>query len=130
MFGWLYLAHIDKKYSTSMANKLNQIWTKSKAFRYFFYLVGLTVITFITFYLAHYYRAKETSDISNSFYYTFSRSGFVTSLMLIIYPVILGKNKPLLGILGHAVFNALAKITYAVYQIHLIIFAWYLFSLP
>ena len=48
--------------------------------------------------------------------------------MLIIYPVTIGRGKPLLTFLGNPMFNSLAKITYAVYQVHLLIFSSYFMS--
>jgi len=46
--------------------------------------------------------------------------------MLIIYPAMIGKAKPLCAIMGNPIFNCLAKITYAIYMLHLVVFYWYM----
>jgi len=90
--------------------------------RYLMYSMGVVILFGV--YYSFYYLDAYPNDWSNAFgsaQMVISRPLFVIGLGLVIYPVIIGRGKNLLAILGHYIFNPLSKLTYGVYIIHLAI---------
>lgn len=58
-----------------------------------------------------------------TFYEVTFRPVFIFGLMCVIYPVLVGRGRVLLCILGHPIFNPMAKLTYGAYLFH-VGFSW------
>jgi hypothetical protein len=128
LFGWLYLSFKNEKYDTGFTKSVNIAWASNRLLRYILYVIGFGIVYFMVYSYAYFYIHPEIAEIWSVLYYTFSRSLFTIGLMMIIYPITIGRAKPLLAFLGHSLFNAMAKMTYAVYQLHLMVFPSYFLS--
>jgi peptidoglycan/LPS O-acetylase OafA/YrhL len=123
LLAWAYLAYKDKRFSYKCWDKFNSLY-KTKSFRYIGYIAGYAILTFTQLIYSqfnmHYERINRIEDV---LYIVLERPIFIIGLMMIIYPVMIGYGKPLLGVLGHQLFNALSKLTYSVYMLHLLMCA-------
>ena len=61
---------------------------------------------------------ESWSNASDGIYLIISRPGFVIGMSLIIIPVLVGKGKPILNVLGFPLVNSLAKLVYPTYMVH------------
>jgi peptidoglycan/LPS O-acetylase OafA/YrhL len=99
--------------------------------RYGVYSAGVLVMGVIgySFYFIDAY-PNEWNDVFGAFHATLVRPLFIIALGIVLYPVLIGRGKSLLSILGYYIFNPLAKLTYGVYIIHLTIFFTYCMNTP
>lgn len=111
----------EEEGSVSAAIK-NAVYTK-RWLRYLLYASGVAVMGLVTY---SFYFLDAYPHMWNAAFgvvhMVFARPLFVIGLALVIYPVIIGRGKNLLGIFGHYVFNPMGKLTYGVYIVHLAVF--------
>ena len=122
IIAWMYFEWKDKKSQDSTINKLTRSWVDNVVLKWVLIFVGLA-ITFVCVAL-HYVFNHDWERIvtwHNVLYIIVSRPLFVIGLLLVIYPVMLGKEKNLFAILGAPFWNVLAKLTYGAYMFHCII---------
>jgi len=95
----------------------------SRLLRYSLYFAGILLMSLIicSFYLLDRYPESWNDRFGNA-HIILIRPLFVIALVMVIYPVLIGRGKLLLAVLGHYIFNCMGKLTYAVYMIHLPIF--------
>jgi peptidoglycan/LPS O-acetylase OafA/YrhL len=125
---WLYLAAKDSKFSTKAYDVINSA-LKSVYIRYIVYILGFLLLNYCLFvYEVFNTDYKNVTRLMTVLYISLSRSGFVLGMMMIIYPVMIGHGKPLLSVLGYQLFNSIAKYTYGIYMLHLLIFAFYIYT--
>ena len=94
-----------------------------RAVRYALYTIGVVIMLIVvySFYFLDAYPDKW-NDAFGALHIALVRPIFIIGLGLMMYPVLIGRGKNLLSILGYYVFNPLAKLTYGVYMIHLPVF--------
>jgi len=115
----------ELKFTVSLKNLV----FNNRLVRYGFYLIGF-VIMYICVY-SFYWIDNNPNDWGVAFgviHFSFVRSVFIIGLCLVIYPVLIGKGKILLGILGHYVWNPLGKLTYGTYMLHIPLLNLYILS--
>ncbi len=89
-------------------------------FRYPFYVVG-AFLTWLTVY-SFYYIDKQPKTWGVTFgvlHLMFSRPVFILGLCMVLYPVLIGKGKVLLAVIGHHVCNFFGKLNYGIYMWHI-----------
>ncbi len=88
--------------------------------RYPLYVLGFCTMSLVmySFYFLDAYSDRWGTTFG-AMHMVFSRPTFVLGLGMVLYPVLLGKGKILLAVLGHHVFNPLSKLTYGTYMLHL-----------
>ena len=91
--------------------------------RYLIYASGFIIMYLIvhSFYYLDVY-PDDWGKAFGTFHMVTCRSFFTIGLSLVMYPVLIGRGKVLLAILGHFIFNPLGKLTYGTYMIHLPLF--------
>lgn len=96
---------------------------RSKLLRYSFYIAGVFIMSALicTFYLLDKFKDGWSSSLGNA-HIILTRPLFVIGLTLVLYPVLIGRGKPLLAVLGHFMFGPMGRLTYGVYMVHMPIF--------
>ena len=125
---WMYMASKDKKYTNGLFTRLNDSLKESKVVRYPLYFVGIGLILLIIFVYPDFYMHGRASLTAATVYTVLGRPAFIFGVLLIVYPGILGKCR-FCAILSNELWRFMAKPTYTVYMIHLIVFAFYVSSL-
>eukprot|EP01022_Parablepharisma_sp_SALTPOND_P008608 TRINITY_DN136437_c0_g1_i1.p1 TRINITY_DN136437_c0_g1~~TRINITY_DN136437_c0_g1_i1.p1 ORF type:complete len:684 (+),score=13.42 TRINITY_DN136437_c0_g1_i1:110-2161(+) len=114
----LYLLYRDDH------SKLRNLVTTKKLIRYPMYVLGISLIVALVYsfyYLDEY--PDRWGNLFGVFHMVISRPGFILGLCLLLYPVLIGRGKLLLSVLGHPMFSTLSKLTYGTYMVHLPLFS-------
>ena len=119
LFLWLYLSHKRREHLYQPFQLINRALDKPLV-RYMSFILGVSLCTLIVFTGSFWYMSPENiTTTDNIVYGIFHMPAFVLGVFLIIYPVLLGHFRPILAILGHEVFSAMARITYGAYMFHI-----------
>jgi len=102
---------------------------KSNAAKYLSYFVGISMVSFIVFIRNDYFVNNNWTTLENALYNTFSRPFFITGLIFVMLPLLVGHGKPLQTFLGGSFWTPLARLTYSVYLLHVLIIVWFFFRL-
>eukprot|EP00826_Nyctotherus_ovalis_P005801 TRINITY_DN1131_c0_g1_i10.p1 TRINITY_DN1131_c0_g1~~TRINITY_DN1131_c0_g1_i10.p1 ORF type:complete len:219 (-),score=41.07 TRINITY_DN1131_c0_g1_i10:160-816(-) len=116
---------IGNEVCVSVKNKVYH----SKLLRYSFYIAGIIIMSALicTFYLLDKYKDGWSSSLGNA-HIILTRPLFVIGLALVLYPVLIGRGKPLLAVLGHFIFGPMGRLTYGIYMVHVPIYYAIIFN--
>ncbi len=89
-------------------------------FRYPFYVAG-ALLTWLMVYSFYYIDVlpKTWGLHFGVLHLVFSRPLFILGLCMVLYPVLIGKGKVLLAVIGHSVCNFFGKLNYGIYMWHM-----------
>jgi len=119
IFAWLYQAYKEKENGFPIFSKINKIVTENPIIRYSLYIVGLISIYCCVYLYFDFYKQGEDKNMLETLVYgILARPCFVIALMLIFYPVMLGRTPILQGIFGNEFFGMMSKLTFAAYLFH------------
>ncbi len=113
-------------YEGSKTNDADSLLGKIKAavrdktwIRCAMYIMAAAMI-YVTIFARHWMdmRKSELSQAFFIFYEVTDRVFFIIGLILLIYPTLIGAGEFLSSVLGHPMFNPLAKLTYGAYLVH------------
>ncbi len=133
LFAWIYQARgktNSEDTTPSVIVRANSAIRDNAILRYVMYLVGIAGASFCV--LAYFDFYKPGSDKTLGMHMAFgiiSRPLFVVSLMLILYPALLGKAALARALLGHEIWTVLSKLTYATYMFHVLVICFYYSSM-
>lgn len=95
---------------------------RSIPIRISFYVVGISMIQFIIWIIVPFQVGGEWSTFAQAVYNSMNRIVFLIGVYLCIFAAMFGcRNDPSAYILGHKLFAPLAKVSFCVYLMHLII---------
>jgi peptidoglycan/LPS O-acetylase OafA/YrhL len=124
MVAWAFMTWKtdQKRGADSTITRWTRRWVDNVVLKYILIAVGIG----ITFGLCsmHYVFNHYWQDIvtwHNVVFIAVSRPLFVVGLLMVVYPVILGREKTLFAILGAPFWNVLGKLTYGAYLFHVLI---------
>ena len=137
VLGMLYFEHKNAtKYQgmeNSVGHRMFSLLAESSGTRWAFYINGFLITTVFVF-IQHWaykewpYNLNPWSGAANAYFNGFSRQIFVTGLALILCPVFAGKGSLLRYLLAGHFWTPLARLSFAGYLIHLLIFEYYLWT--
>ena len=94
------------------------------------YFIGtVTIFIWILTFYEFYKPGQHQSMFTTIIYTIFGRPGFVLSMLLLIYPVMLGRGPLIQHLLGNEFFSVLSKLTFAAYLFHPLVVVYYLGSM-
>eukprot|EP01022_Parablepharisma_sp_SALTPOND_P026780 TRINITY_DN64887_c0_g1_i1.p1 TRINITY_DN64887_c0_g1~~TRINITY_DN64887_c0_g1_i1.p1 ORF type:complete len:694 (+),score=43.94 TRINITY_DN64887_c0_g1_i1:187-2268(+) len=126
IFAWMYQSFKNPDKGLPIFRKINRLVTESPIVRYSMYVIGPVIMWCCIFLYYDFYKANENKTVLETILYViFSRPGFVIGMMLLIYPVMLGKGLILQSIFGNELFGTLSKLTFVAYLFHPFIVAFY-----
>ncbi len=134
LFAWIYQAKGKTSSggdtNPSLVVRANSTIRDNAVIRYVMYLAGIAGILYCV--LAYFDFYKTGSDKTLGMHMAFamvSRPLFVASLMLLLYPALLGKAALVRALLGHEIWTVLSKLTYATYLFHVLVVSFYYSSM-
>jgi len=120
VFYWIYEDGKNAETCYSFIFKMQTKIQESRIIRYLNYAIGFGLMYLMVY--SFYWIDAYKNDWGVTFgvvHLVTSRILFVLGACMTIYPVLIGKGKILLAILGYPIFNFLGKLTYGVYMLHL-----------
>lgn len=99
---------------------VNQI-KRSIPIRISFYIIGITMCEFTIWAIMPFQTGSHWSTTKQAFYNAFNRVVFLLGVYLCVFAAMFGcENDPTKYILGHRIFSPLAKVSFCIYLMHLI----------
>ena len=90
--------------------------------RYICYITGIIFTFLALFFIYPFNKYSIQNNLYNMLFIWLSRPIFVIGLMLIVFPVLVGRGRSLFAIIGAPFFAPLGRITYGAYLVHLLLF--------
>ena len=103
----------------------------SRAWRYLSYSLGLLFTYLAVIWINPYEQnfGQDTNTFENIIFFLFDKILFIFGLILVLYPIFLGRGKILLIFLGHPIFGGMGKLTYGVYMLHVYLYYFVFFNI-
>ena len=123
--GFVYFAFTQRQFGTSFdsfASKVSEGIHKSTWKRYACYASGLFLINLIIFVQYNAYQDMDKwTRIQNTSYFAFSKVVWGFGLSLVFLPMLMGHNKLVAAFLQSDWWTVLARLTFGVYLVHMVV---------
>ena len=125
LMSWAYLSYKDKRFSFPIWDFINNL-VHIKLFRHIIYILAMILLSIVLFsYSLFHIKPEKLTDFENMVFIVFRKPLFVSVLVLIVYPTMVGHGKLLLNMLGSRLCNAISKLSYSILMVNLLVFTFY-----
>lgn len=119
LLGLFVYSHRNDALEDSVIKRFCDRVQKSWIIRQLFYWVGIAILLVITFtFRPININPDDFNTVFNAFYMTLSKPLFVFAVVMVIFPVLLGRGVLIQKILGFDWFTPVARISFGAYLIH------------
>ena len=95
---------------------------RSIPIRVIFYILGIGLTQFVIWIIIPFQTGGYWSTTTQAFYNSLNRVFFLLGVYLCVFAAMFGcRNDPVKYILGHHIFSPLAKVSFCIYLVHLIV---------